>query len=108
MPSSGNENCSLNASSSGETGAELIEERELSSSNDVDGIEDTVMEEVGSLYCRSGIWSLSLERSTRFFRSPTPVFFITPIVSGFLSDSLDLVALEVLTLSGNTRGTTKP
>ena len=105
LPSSGKANCSFNASSSGESGAELMDDDELSL-NDVEGIEDAGIEEVGSLYCRSGIRSLSLDSSTRSFKPLTPTLLFTKIVSGPLL--LDLVAFGVVAPSGNTNGTTKP
>ena len=97
-------NCSLSASSSGESGAELMDDKELSSSNDVEGMDEAVTEDVGPLYCRSGNWSLSLEASTRCVKSPAPSLSVTSIASGTLN-LLDLVAFGVCPLPESATGT---
>jgi len=74
--------------------------------NEVEGMEDAGTDEIGSLYCGSGRRSLSLESSTRFFKSFTPDLPIIWIGFGF--PLLDLVALGVSAPFGNISGTIKP
>ena len=107
LPNSGKANCAFSSSSSGESGAELIEDKELSSSNDVEGIEDAVMEDIGSRYCMSGDRSLSLETSMRLVKSSIRSLLVISITSGFFLNLLDLVAFGEVAFFGTINGTIK-